>query len=70
MTQEEWQRWILYRRKNGPLNPMLRLDAALARVAAPFFGKGVKPADLMPWPQEEPEEMTPHKFMEAFGGRK
>jgi hypothetical protein len=70
MTPDEWHRWMLYRKKNGPLNAMLRLDAAIARCAAPFMGKGVKPSDLMPWPEKADEEMTPELLMQTLGGRK
>ena len=57
MSATEWHVWQLYRQKNGPLNPMLRLDAAVARAVSPFIPK-TKPRDFMPWPKEVEQEAT------------
>jgi hypothetical protein len=50
MSHSEVMRWMEYRERSGPFNPMLRLDAAIARAVGPFL-KGDKRA-LMPWPKE------------------
>lgn len=63
MTQEELNTWVAYVEENGPLNPTLRFDAAVARVASRFL-RGVKPRDLMPWPRE-PEVAA--SIEEVFG---
>ena len=47
--------WRLFRRKNGPLNPMLRVDAAVARAGAMFL-KDRDPKHLMPYPRDDDEE--------------
>lgn len=69
MTYEEFGGWVSYRAKYGPLNPMLRMDAAFARTQvqrnnlAMMAGKNQMPSeagqvkDFMPWPRQEPEEM-------------
>lgn len=54
MAQDELNLWVSYVEKNGPLNPMLRFEAAIARAVSPFM-KGVKPKDLMIYPRE-PEQ--------------
>lgn len=51
MSQDELNLWVAYVEKNGPLNPMLRVEAAIARAVSPFL-KGVKPKDLMIYPRE------------------
>lgn len=61
MTNDELLSWSAYVEINGPLNPMLRFDSAIARVAAPFF-KNAKPADLMVWPREQEREATPQEI--------
>lgn len=57
MTADEWHVWQLYRQKNGPMNPMLRTDAAIARAVSPFIQK-TTPRDFMPWPKEPEVEAT------------
>lgn len=52
MTDRELNIWQRYASRFGPLPLALRIEAAVARVAAPFF-KGVTPADFMPWPVED-----------------
>lgn len=51
MSHTEVLRWIDFRQKHGPLNPLHRFDAAIARAVAPFV-KGDKKL-LMPWPKED-----------------
>jgi hypothetical protein len=70
MSAEEMHRWALYRKKYGPMNSMLRLDAALARAAAPFMGRNVKASDLMPWPDKSQDELTPESVMAVLTGVK
>ena len=47
---------MLYREKYGPFNPMLRTDAAIARVGCATAGG--KMTDWMPWPREEEREAS------------
>ena len=65
MTQDEMQTWVAYVEENGPLNSSLRIEAMLARVAAPFF-KQVKPRDLMIWPKLPEPEATPETLLSMF----
>lgn len=57
MPQAELQVWASYVNENGPLNPSLRIEAAIARAVAPFI-KGSKARDFMPWPREPEPEAT------------
>ena len=59
MTNAELQIWVAYVEENGPLNPTLRMEAAIARAAAPFMGPKVKAKDLMPFPRIPEPEATP-----------
>lgn len=52
MSAYELRRWRQYANVNGPLSPMLRFDAAVARAAAAFAGKHVRTKDFMPWPRQ------------------
>lgn len=63
MTQEELNLWVAYVAENGPLNPSLRIESAVARAVAPFM-KNVKPRDLMPWPREPEQDAS---IDEVFG---
>lgn len=57
MSLAELNDWSAYIRVNGPLNPMLRNDSAIARLGVRMLGKGAKMEHFMPWPKrEEPEE--------------
>lgn len=57
MTVDELAGWAYYMEVNGPINPILRNDAAIARLAVTMSGKGAKIKHFMPWPNiEEPEE--------------
>jgi hypothetical protein len=61
MSVEELGSWIAYQKIVGPLNPLLRLDAAISRAVSPFV-KGDK-RSLMPWPKEPEHEATIEDFM-------
>lgn len=62
MTYAELTHWYAYAEENGPLNPMIRTDAAVARAVLPFVRDG-KMRDFMPWPKELDVEATPEDFM-------
>jgi len=54
MTADDFGRLALYRRKRGPLNPMLRMDAGFALLAASVFNAaGVKRRDGQPFHQSD-----------------
>lgn len=57
MPYAELHAWIAYVEENGPPNPCLRMEAAIARAVSPFL-KNAKPRDLMPWPRERDVEAT------------
>lgn len=57
MTISERNDWIKYIQKNGPLNPILRNDAAIARMAAATTGGKI--GGFMPWPKVEEEPSGP-----------
>lgn len=65
MTQAEINQWLAYVEKNGPLNASLRVEAVVARVAAPFL-KNMKPRDLMTWPKEPEPVATPETMLLLF----
>ena len=65
MTQGELQTWVAYVEENGPLNPMLRMEAMLAKIASPFF-KNSKPKDWMTWPRLPEPEATPEALLSMF----
>lgn len=65
MSAQEMSSWASYVEENGPLNPMLRLESAVARAVAPFL-KNVKPRDMMPWPREPEPEATPETMIMMF----
>ena len=56
MTYAELLSWMEYRKRYGPLNPILRNDAAIARMAIRMAGG--KMEDYMPWPKQEVKELT------------
>lgn len=58
MSRAEFQSWILYIEENGPVSPMLRIDAAIARAALPFLKKGTPMSALMPWPDHSKRVVT------------
>lgn len=61
MSVEELADWVAYREIVGPLNPLLRIDAAVARAVSPFL-KGDKRA-LMPWPKEPERDASMEDVM-------
>jgi hypothetical protein len=63
MTNAELQIWVAYVEENGPLNPTLRMEAAIARAAAPFMGPKVKAKDLMPFPRIPEPEADPQVML-------
>ena len=67
MPESDIGMWRAYVEENGPLNLALRFDAAVARVAAPFF-KNVKPRQLMPWPREPEPELDAKAMAAALYG--
>ena len=66
MSYAERQDWLLYIRENGPLNPMLRFEAAIGRAVLPFLKKGAQLKDLMPWPRAVEGEGTPEAVAQAL----
>ena len=72
MPHTELMRWLEYRKVYGPLNPMLRNDAAIARLGIRMAGG--KFEDYCPWPKIPPKEVTPESMMKAlqfsFAGNK
>ncbi len=51
MSYAERQDWVLYVKKNGPLNPMLRMEGAISRALLPFLKKGTQLKEIMVWPK-------------------
>lgn len=58
MTQAEFMGWVRYRQLRGPLNPMLRMEAAIATLAELVCaaagikdrsGAPLTARDFMPW---------------------
>lgn len=62
VTNDELLGWILYIQECGPLNPSLRIEAAIGRGVVPFL-KGAKVRDFMPWPKQPEREATIDDFM-------
>lgn len=54
MSYSELARWKVYQDVNGPLNPILRNDAAAARLARAMAGGEM--SNFMPWPKLEKED--------------
>lgn len=65
MTNSELMGWVAYVEENGPLNPMIRMESAIARAVVPFM-RGVKPRDLMVWPKEQEPEASPESLAALF----
>lgn len=58
MSLREYLSWSAYREARGPLNPMLRNEAALAIIALQLNranGGNAELADFMPWAKDEHE---------------
>ena len=58
MLLDELYDWESYVEENGPLNPFLRLDHAVARSVRPFLNGNPSMRQLMPWPKEPEPEAT------------
>ena len=70
MTYAEAMQYAEYVKRRGPMNPTLRTDAALARISAQInnaCGGKAKPADFMPWANDE-DEATPENAMKLLIG--
>ncbi len=59
MSLNELNGWAKYIEVNGPMSPILRNDAAIARLAVTMGGKGAKIEHYMPWPKREDVEQSP-----------
>lgn len=60
-----------YIRRRGPMNPTLRTDAALARISAQInnaCGGHAKPADFMPWANDDNEDASVGDVMSILTG--
>ena len=73
MSAEEWHSWIEYRKKRGPFNPSLRMEAGLAQVCAVVFnaagrtkegGALFEPADFMKWAIDKKEQGVDELILE------
>lgn len=67
MPHQELLDWVVYAERNGPLNLMLRFDAAVARLAA-MWSKDARPSDFMPWPAKPDVEATPQDVFALLQG--
>lgn len=66
MTRQEFIDWTTYVQENGPLNPNIRLEAAVARAVIPFLKKGTTMKDLMPWPDESKATLSLEDAMKRW----
>lgn len=66
MTYGEFRRWQKYIEIYGPVNPIMRNDAAVARLGASM--SGAKMESFMPWPKEPPKEVTAEETMKVLMG--
>lgn len=66
----ELRGWELYAEEMGPLNPSLRMEAAVARAALPFLKEGTTVRQLMLWPKEPEQEATLEDFMNILKSAK
>ncbi|MEO8466239.1 MAG: hypothetical protein ABI640_12920 [Gammaproteobacteria bacterium] len=69
MTFEELMGWMAYSEEMGPINPILRLDAAVARAVAPFVGVSTR-RQMMPFPKTPEKEASIEEFMGILKGAK
>lgn len=67
MSLAELAAWQEYIKTQGPVNPMLRMDAGFARWMA-FNSKNGKVRDFMPWPVEPEQEGTAEQAFAMFKG--
>lgn len=73
MSYREFLSWCAYRNKRGPLNPMLRNDAALGRIAVMVnrgLGGSAEFVDFVPWARDEVEESHLSDVMTLLAGGK
>lgn len=56
MPMDELLAWHSYIEVNGPINPTIRNDVAIARLGSVM--SGIKMDKLMPWPKEPEKEIT------------
>lgn len=56
MSFDEFLCWQSYIETNGPISPILRNDAAIARMASAMTGAKMKA--FMPWPKEREKEVS------------
>lgn len=76
MTASDFARLRLYRQKRGPLNPILRTDAALALLCAVTAnsngakrrdGQPFAQSDFMPWIKDDEDECaSPEQLLAMF----
>jgi hypothetical protein len=66
MTYAELLSWMEYRERYGPLNPMLRNDAAIARMASAMTG--AKMEAFMPWPRQRAAEPSFDELVNKIRG--
>lgn len=73
MTYAELMAWVAYRNRRGPMNPTLRIDAALARISMQInraLGGRAELADFMPWSQDEEEADVSDVMNFLTGGKR
>lgn len=56
MSFDEFLCWQAYIETNGPISPILRNDAAIARMASAMTGAKIEA--FMPWPRAKVKELT------------
>jgi hypothetical protein len=71
MTYVEFMAWVEYRRKRGPLNPMLRQDwnfAVLQTQVNRACGGKAELADFMPWAKDDDPDASVGDVMTILTG--
>lgn len=66
MTYGEFRRWQKYIEIYGPVNPIMRNDAAVARLGVSM--SGAKMESFMPWPKQPEQEVTVEGAMKVLMG--
>lgn len=70
ITYKEFELWLQYRAKYGPLNPVRRYDHGAALVASQInnaHGGKARPVDFMPYGKED-EPLSINEFIAATFG--
>ncbi len=71
MGVDEYELWLKYRHKYGPLNPVRKYDEGLAIVASQInraFGGKATPLDFMPYGKEEQViDLNEDEFISKLG---